>query len=198
MMHRSLFALCFLLGALPVIASAQETGRITGRVTDVSSGAPVASVQVTISGTQLGTQSGQDGSYTLANVPGGTHTIVAKRLGYAPAQQDITVSAATPVTADFKLKAVALTLSATVVTGTTAPTEKRALGNSITSVGGSEIESSNSTTADGAFQGMIAGAQVTQNSGNPGGGGISVRLRGTSSLISGSEPLYVIDGVIVD
>jgi TonB-dependent SusC/RagA subfamily outer membrane receptor len=197
-MHRSLLALCLLLGAAPVVARAQQAGRITGRVTDASSGGPVENAQVTISGTRLGTQSGQDGSYTIANVPAGAHTLLAKRLGYAPAQQDVNVSAGAPVTADFKLKPIALTLSATVVTGTTAPTEKRALGNSITSVAGTEIESSNSTTADGALQGMIAGAQVTQNSGNPGGGGISVRLRGTSSLISGSEPLYVIDGVIVD
>ena len=44
----------------------------------------------------------------------------------------------------------------------------------------------------------FAGAQITQNSGGPGGGGISVRLRGTNSFISGSDPLYIVDGVIVD
>ena len=48
------------------------------------------------------------------------------------------------------------------------------------------------------MQGKVPGAQITQNSGGPGGGGISVRLRGTNSFISGSDPLYIVDGVIVD
>ena len=48
------------------------------------------------------------------------------------------------------------------------------------------------------MQGKIPGAQITQNSGGPGGGGISVRLRGTNSFISGSDPLYIVDGVIID
>src|SRR5678816_794240 len=53
-------------------------------------------------------------------------------------------------------------------------------------------------TVDQALQGKVPGAQITQNSGGPGGGGISVRLRGTNSFISGSDPLYIVDGVIVD
>src|SRR6266576_1276404 len=53
-------------------------------------------------------------------------------------------------------------------------------------------------TVDQAMQGKIPGAQITQNSGSPGGGGISVRLRGVNSFISGSDPLYIIDGVIVN
>src|SRR4029078_10735615 len=48
------------------------------------------------------------------------------------------------------------------------------------------------------MQGKIAGAQISQNSGGPGGGGISVRLRGVNSFISGSDPLYIVDGVIMD
>ena len=48
-----------------------------------------------------------------------------------------------------------------------------------------------------ALQGKTAGAQIIQNSGDP-GGGISVRLRGISSISSSSEPLYIVDGVIVN
>jgi hypothetical protein len=47
------------------------------------------------------------------------------------------------------------------------------------------------------LQGKTAGAQIIQNSGDP-GGGISVRLRGISSVNSSSEPLYIVDGVIVN
>src|SRR5260370_38441809 len=48
------------------------------------------------------------------------------------------------------------------------------------------------------MEGKIPGGEITQNSGSPGGGGISVRLRGVNSFISGSDPLYIVDGVIVD
>src|SRR6185295_5761536 len=53
-------------------------------------------------------------------------------------------------------------------------------------------------TVDQAMQGKIAGAQITQNSGMPGGGGVSVLVGGSNSIISGSDPLYIVDGVIVD
>ncbi len=60
------------------------------------------------------------------------------------------------------------------------------------------ISRAQAVTVDQALQGKVPGAQITQNSGGPGGGGISVRLRGTNSFISGSDPLYIVDGVIVD
>jgi TonB-dependent SusC/RagA subfamily outer membrane receptor len=98
----------------------------------------------------------------------------------------------------FSLEVTANTLEQVVVTGTATPTTVRALGTSIASVDNSQIAEARSVTVDQALQGKIAGAQITQNSGSPGGGGLSVRLRGTGSIISGSEPLYIVDGVIVD
>ncbi|HYW30265.1 MAG TPA: TonB-dependent receptor, partial [Gemmatimonas sp.] len=68
----------------------------------------------------------------------------------------------------------------------------------IASVDSTVISRALATTLDQALQGKVAGAQISQNSGGPGGGGISVRLRGTNSFISGSDPLYIIDGVIID
>lgn len=89
-------------------------------------------------------------------------------------------------------------LERVVVTGSATATSVRALGTSVAVVGASEIADARSVTVDQALQGKVAGAQITQNSGNPGGGGLSVRLRGTGSITSGSEPLYIVDGVIVD
>src|SRR5688572_27294542 len=96
------------------------------------------------------------------------------------------------------MTASATTLGEVVVTGTAAPTERRAIGTSIASVDSNAISKSNAVTVDQALQGKIAGAQIVQNSGTPGGGGVTVRLRGTSSFISGSDPLYIVDGVIID
>jgi TonB-dependent SusC/RagA subfamily outer membrane receptor len=89
-------------------------------------------------------------------------------------------------------------LERVVVTGSATATTMRALGTSVATVDATQVTESRAQTVDQALQGKIAGAQITQNSGNPGGGGLSVRLRGTGSIISGSEPLYIVDGVIDD
>ena len=128
----------------------------------------------------------------------GPRALTARRIGFAQARQPVTIAADQPVTADFALRAAAVALDQVVVTGTAAPTSRRALGTSVASVDSAALRNTQAVAIDQALQGKVAGAQIVQNSGNPGGGGISVRLRGTSSFISGSDPLYVIDGVIVD
>ncbi|WP_379094027.1 SusC/RagA family TonB-linked outer membrane protein [Pedobacter sp. UC225_65] len=88
-------------------------------------------------------------------------------------------------------------LNEVVVTGTSVATSRKTLGNAISTVGAKDFANSNATSIDQALSGKIAGAQITQNSGNP-AGGISVRLRGTSTVVGAADPLYIIDGVIVN
>ena len=182
----------------PAALGAQTTGTVQGRVTDAGNGQPLPSAQVRIEGTVLGALSDVNGQYTIPNVPTGRRGVVARRIGYAEARREVDVTSATPASADFAMSAAATTLGEVVVTGTAAPTERRAVGTSIATVDSQAIAKSNAVTIDQALQGKIAGAQITQNSGTPGGGGVTVRLRGTSSFISGSDPLYIVDGVIVD
>jgi TonB-dependent SusC/RagA subfamily outer membrane receptor len=190
------FAFSALL-ATPLL-SAQTTGTVQGSVTDAANGQPLANAQVRIEGTVLGALSDVAGRYTVPNVPTGRRVVIARRIGYGESRREVDVSSAASATADFSMTASATTLSEVVVTGTAAPTERRAVGTSIASVDSAAITKSGAATVDQALQGKIAGAQITQNSGTPGGGGVSVRLRGTSSFVSGSDPLYIVDGVIVD
>ena len=96
------------------------------------------------------------------------------------------------------LDETAVELDEIVVTGTGAPTERRAVGNTIATVSGSEVTGAPGAQAvDVALQGKVTGAVISENSGQP-GGGVSIRLRGTSSILGGAEPLIVVDGVIVD
>jgi TonB-dependent SusC/RagA subfamily outer membrane receptor len=183
---------------LPVLATAQTTGTVQGRVTDAANGQPLASAQVRIEGTVLGALSDVAGRYTVPNVPTGRRVVIARRIGYGESRREVDVSSSGPATADFAMTASATTLGEVVVTGTAAPTQRRAVGTSIATVDSAAITKSGAVTVDQAFQGKIAGAQVVQNSGTPGGGGVTVRLRGTSSFISGSDPLYIVDGVIID
>src|SRR4051794_33041503 len=61
-----------------------QTGRITGIVTDSAAGFPVAGVNVSVIGTSISALTGDNGRYTIANVPAGTHILEARRLGYSP------------------------------------------------------------------------------------------------------------------
>jgi TonB-linked SusC/RagA family outer membrane protein len=195
MMSRT-FALVAIL--LPTLAAAQTTGTVQGVVTDAANGQALASAQVRIEGTLLGALSDAAGRYTVPNVPTGRRVVIARRIGYAESRRDVEISSSASATADFSMSAAATTLGEVVVTGTAAPTERRAVGTSIASVDSNAISKSGAVTVDQALQGKIAGVQIVQNSGTPGGGGVTVRLRGTSSFISGSDPLYIVDGVIVD
>src|SRR5687768_5122460 len=88
--------------------SAQQTGSVTGRVTEAQSGAPLAAVQLFIAGSGIGVLSQQNGRYLLLNVPAGTHTLSAQRIGYRAATQQITVAAGGTVVQDFPLAEEAL------------------------------------------------------------------------------------------
>jgi TonB-dependent starch-binding outer membrane protein SusC len=182
----------------PTLAAAQGTGTVRGRVTDAAANRGIGDVTVTVTGTRLGAMTGPDGAYTLTAVPAGSRTITARRLGYQLATQTVTVPASGSVTVDFAMNQSALNLSEVVVTGSGTPTEKRKIGTSVASIDSAVIGRSQAITVDQALQGKTAGAQITQNSGGPGGGGVSVRLRGVNSFIAGSDPLYIVDGVIID
>jgi TonB-dependent SusC/RagA subfamily outer membrane receptor len=189
--------------ALPVLAPAllwaqPATGAVRGRVTDAASGRPLDAVQVVVDGTRLGVASGADGAFLIANVPAGARSVTARRIGYQPATQAVAVTAGATAAVELRLAVSALNLSEVVVTGSGTPTERRKVGTSIASVDSTVLARAQAVTVDQALQGKLPGAQITQNSGGPGGGGISVRLRGTNSFISGSDPLYIVDGVIVD
>ena len=101
------------------------------------------------------------------------------------------------LTQDVVLAVDILNLDEVVVTGSSVATERKSLGNAINTVSASEIEHTGSENPLAALSGRVLGAQITQNQGNA-GGGFSVRLRGASTISGSSEPLYIVDGVIVN
>jgi TonB-dependent SusC/RagA subfamily outer membrane receptor len=185
--------------AIPQTLFAQQaTGTVRGRVTDGGSGRGLAEAQVTIAGTRVGAMTNANGDFTLVAVPIGQRTVAVRRIGFQPATKLVVVTPGETATGDIALSESAVNLSEVVVTGSGTPTERRKVGTSVALVDSTIIGRAQSVTLDQAMQGKIAGAQITQNSGGPGGGGMSVRIRGTNSFISGSDPLYIVDGVIID
>ncbi len=199
LVRRGAISLALALFTLPHLVLAQATtGSVHGRVTDASSGRGLVDVQVVVDGTRVRAVTNSNGEFTLNPVPDGNRTVTLRRIGYQPVSRTVNVASGASATLDVTLRVSAINLNEVVVTGTGSPTEKRKLGTSVATVDSSLINRAQATTVDQAMQGKIPGAQISQNSGSPGGGGISVRLRGVNSFISGSDPLYIVDGVIVD
>ncbi len=175
--------------------SQQATTVIKGKIEDANG--PIPGATVRINQTTLGTITDADGMYTLsAALPAATYTLSFASVGYATIQKTVTLSNQSEVTVDATLKTDVMNLDELVVTGSTVRESRRQLGNAINSVKAEAIQKAGSNNLLGALQGKIPGAQITQNSGDP-AGGISIRLRGVKSIQGSSDPLYVIDGVIV-
>ncbi|MCK8492530.1 SusC/RagA family TonB-linked outer membrane protein [Spirosoma sp. RP8] len=169
---------------------------LKGRVTDAN-GAGIPGVTVQVLGTTTGSASDADGNYSFAtSLAAGTYTLNFSAVGYSPAKQTITLGNAETVTANATLKEDIANLDEVVVTGSTITTTRRELGNAISTIKGGDLQQAGSAGLLNALQGKVPGAQITQNSGDP-SGSISIRLRGIKSLSGSSDPLYVIDGVIV-
>lgn len=189
---------CVPLLLVPVVLGAQETGAIRGRLKDAASGQPIGGARVSIEGTALITGSSASGAFLLGEVPAGRHVVLVRRVGYAAARQEVTVAAGDTAETELALRAAAVSLAAIVVTGTGAPAERKVLGNTIESVPGEAVsQAPGATTVDQALAGKITGAVISQSTGVP-GGQVSVRLRGTNTILGNAEPLWVVDGVLVD
>lgn len=177
-------------------AFAQKTNYvIKGKVSDINGGVPGAAVR--IEGTSLGASTDIDGNYTLnASVASGKYKLTFSSVGYAVAVQSITLGDQANLSVNATLKDDVMKLDEVVVTGSTLKSNRRELGNAISSVSATQLQSTGTNNLTSALQGKIPGAQITQNSGDP-AGGITVRLRGVKSLRGSSDPLYVIDGVVI-
>lgn len=190
---RTLLAVALTLALAPVAALAQG-GTIRGIVTEQGSGQPLQGVQVSVVGTNQTVVTNQEGRFAITNVTAGQRTVRASRIGFAASTRTVTVGAQ-PAEVNFALSADALGLDELVVIGYGQTERRNAAGGAIASVRPAEVAADLPTPSiQEVLQGRVAGVQVTQNSGTP-GGAITVRVRGASSISAGNSPLYVIDGV---
>jgi TonB-linked SusC/RagA family outer membrane protein len=164
---------------------------VSGHVTDAN-GRPLANAQVFVVGTQLRVLSSADGRYAIAGVPDGPQTVRAMLIGFVPQSKSITVSGAS-VTVDFALTAQTVQLAPVVTIGYGTQLRRDVTG-AVSTVDVADVPVDVTANVGQMLQGRVAGAQVTQDNGAP-GGGLSIRVRGSNSIAANSEPLYVIDGV---
>ena len=178
-------------------AAIQAQVRISGKVSGPD-GKGVPSVSVLVRGTNAGTTTDVSGNYSFtANLKNGDYIVDFSGIGFKTTSQALKVSGGSAYTVDASLTDDVLKMDEVVVTGVSAGTTRKQLGSYISTVKADELTKGATGNVLAALQGKTAGAQIVQNSGDP-GGGISVRLRGISSVNSSSEPLYIVDGVIVN
>ena len=176
------------LSVLVLFTSYAQIKKISGTVTDDKANALVGAT-VTVKGTNVITSTNSSGAFSI-DVPGAGKVLVVSYVGMTP--QEIAIGSQANVRINM-VPTSATTLTDVVVVGY-GTARKANLTTAQSTVSSKEIERTVNTTVEQAFQGRAPGVYVTQNSGQP-GGGISVAIRGISSINGNTEPLYVIDGV---
>ncbi len=187
------FPLLLLLQLVATLALAQV--RISGKVT-APDGSPVPGISVQLRNSATGASSDANGQYSFtASIQPGTYTLEFTGIGFKSVSKTISVSGSA-ASADAVMEEDVLNMDEIVVIGSSLRQSRKQLGNTVNSVSAKQLINTGSGNIGAALQGKVPGAQITQTSGDP-SGGISIRMRGTSTIKGSSEPLYVIDGVIV-
>lgn len=166
---------------------AQDRYEVTGVITDANA-QPVVGASIVEKGTTRGTTSSTDGSYTF-RVSSPDAVLVYSFFGCKT--QEVAVANRTKIDIVLQEDAIALEEVVAIGYGTM---KKSDLTGAVASVKSELLDNKPIASFDNALRGQIAGVQVRQNDGQP-GGGASIRIRGTSSINGTNEPLYVIDGV---
>lgn len=178
--------LTMILGLFTCLAVAQNR-TISGTITDSDSGESLPGVTIAIKGTTSGTTTDIDGKYSISVAEG--QTLVISYIGFAT--QEVVVQARTVV--DISLSSDVSELSEVVIIGYGATTVKDATG-AVASVTAKDFNGGVIGSPEQLIQGKTAGVQITSNSGAP-GDGMQIRIRGTNSVRSNNNPLFVVDGV---
>ena len=164
---------------------------VTGKITAQEDGTPLIGVSVVLKGTTTGTATDANGEFALI-VPDEGGVLVLSYVGYVT--QEVAIGSQTRVSVALAPSSQSLEQVVVIGYGTV---KKSDITGSVVSVSAADLKAVPTTSFDQALQGRAAGVQVTQASGTP-GGGTNIRIRGTSSVNASSEPLYVIDGVLIN
>ena len=189
------FCLQFLMASFFVLSGFASMGQVTlkGKVTG-ENGVGVSDINV-VSSSGSGATTDAKGNYILALPKTGTFNISVSGIGVKSSVKTFTATGSDEAL-NFTITKDALGLDEVVVIGSSLTQTRKQLGNTVNSVSGKSLSNSGSGNLTAALQGKVPGAQITQTSGDP-SGAISIRMRGTGTIQGSTEPLYVIDGVIV-
>jgi iron complex outermembrane receptor protein len=185
------FLVAALLWMTAHTAAWAQSRTVTGTVTAREDNTPLPGVTVLVKGTTTGTATGADGAYSIT-VPGNETTLVFSFIGYT--SQEVAVG--TRSTIDMALGADVQALNEVVVIGYGTQQKKDATGG-VVALTPKDYNKGVIASPEQLLQGRAAGVQITPASGEP-GAGVNIRIRGTTSIRGGNNPLFVVDGVPLD
>ena len=163
---------------------------VSGKVTESANNKPLEGATVSVRGGKNFVQTDADGKFSIS-VANADARLIVTYVGYLTQTVDAKNSNAISLIVDNT------SMSEVVVTGLATSIKRSNSANAVGSISAKQLTgNTRPQTLDGAMQGKITGAQISANSGAP-GGGFSVRLRGISSINLSSEPLYIVDGVYI-
>ncbi len=188
-----LFLLC-----IPWMSWSQSNVNFTlkGHIED-DEGYALIGVSVLLDGTTLGTVTDIEGNFELrGTAQAGEYNLILSYIGFKNLVQIVTLQEGDIQLNNFTMTQDVTNLDEILIVGSTLKQSRRELGNSISAITADQLKNTGSNNVLSSLQGKVPGAQITQNSGDP-AGGITIRMRGVKSIRGNSDPLYVIDGVVV-
>ena len=188
-LRQGLVAVAMLVATAPALLAQR---RLTGRVTEEGSNAPLGSVSVQVTGIINGTYTSTDGAFSLS-VPNGAVSLRVRRIGYS--MRTVLVQA-NQSTVTVALRKDVLQLETQIVTGQQGTLDRRNAATAVVLVTSEDLNRVPAQSLEQVLQGKVVGARINMNSGAPGGGG-QIQFRGVTSVLGNGEPLYVIDGVLM-
>ncbi|POY36954.1 hypothetical protein C3K47_07775 [Solitalea longa] len=174
------------------LVSVAQNRTITGTVTDKSDGQSVPGVTIQVKGTNLGSQTNQEGKYSLS-IPSDAKTLTFQYIGYIT--REVALGASNVV--NIALEQDSKQLGEVVVTALGISREKKALGYAVTDLKGDELKRSGEVNIIEALSAKSAGVQVTSSAGTPGASS-KVVLRAPATITGEVQPLIIVDGVPID
>ena len=180
--------IALLLATAPLAAQQRQ---LTGTVVAAQSKRPVAEASVVVVG-GFAARTNSDGKYTVS-VPAGQFQLTVRAIGFV--RKTVAVSA-TETTLNIDLAEDIFRLEEIVTTGQATSISKRNATTASVTVEAEDLTRAPAVSLDQALQGKVPGAQVFLNGGGP-GGGAQIQIRGASSILGNSQPLFILDGAII-
>ncbi len=174
----------------PTAGITKQQENVMGRVNDASTNEPISGVTITVKGTNVSTQTDENGQFTISARSG--QTLVASFLGYRTTEMRVSSS-----TINFSLDTEGEDMEEVVVVGYGTMRKSDVTGSISIAKGENMIKAQNFSALDN-LRGQAAGVNVYSNSSQPGAYANRVVIRGTASINSASSPLYVVDGVVME
>jgi iron complex outermembrane recepter protein len=169
---------------------AQDRKAVSGTVSD-QAGTPLPGVSFLVKGTNTGGATDASGNFRVT-VPSNNSIIVFSSIGYLTKEVPVGTASVLNVSLEEDTK----TLNEVVVTGFGMSQETRKLAYAVQTVEGQELTRTNNANMVNALQGKVAGVMINQGTGGPMSSS-RIRIRGNASLSPNSQPLFVVDGVLI-